>query len=176
MTTPYLGEIRLLAFPRVPTGWFACDGSLVSIAQYEALFTLLGTNYGGDGVNTFGLPDLRGRVPVHQGNGYGLTPRVLGQKAGVENVTLLTNQMPQHNHVLGATTTVAAATAPGTTQLPGALTGDTMYITDLAGASPYAMATNEIGLQGGNLPHDNLMPTLTGSYCIAWQGIYPSQS
>lgn len=176
MSTPFVGEIRLFAFPRVPNGWFACDGRLVSIAEYDVLFALLGTTYGGDGVNTFGLPDLRGRVPVHQGAGNGLTPRVLGELGGTENVTLLSSQIPAHTHTVGATTNVAAATAPGPTQLPGTITGDTMYATDLTGASSFAMAANAVSMQGGNQPHDNLMPTVTLSYCIAWQGVFPAQS
>jgi len=94
MTTPYVGEIRLLSFPRIPTGWFACDGSLKSIADYQTLFMLLGTTYGGDGNQTFGVPDLRGQIPVHQGTGTGLTPRVLGQSTGFENITLTLSEIP----------------------------------------------------------------------------------
>lgn len=176
MTTPFVGEIRLFAFPRVPDGWFACNGDILPISEYSTLYTLLGTTYGGDGVTTFAVPDLRGRVPLHQGTGYGLTPRVMGEISGTENVTLLSSHMPAHSHTVGATTATAAASAPGPTQLPGTLTGDTMYATDLSGASSSAMAQNEVSTQGANQPHDNLMPTLTVSYCIAWQGVFPSQS
>ncbi len=177
MSTPFVGEIRLFGFQRIPTGWFACDGSLKPIAQYDVLFNLLGTTYGGDGVNTFAVPDLRGQVPLHQGTGLGLTPRVIGQAGGTEQVTLLSAQMPVHNHILTATNTAANASTPGPTVLPGALPStDTMYGTDLSGSTTVTLAGNAIGMQGSNQPHDNTMPTLTVSYCIAWAGIFPSQS
>jgi len=176
MSTPYVGEIRLFGFSRTPNGWFACDGSLQSIAEYEILYTLLGTNYGGDGVNTFGLPDLRGQVPMHWGTGPGLSPRVIGQFGGVESVTLLPNQMPAHSHGFAATTLTAGATAPGITVELGALSSDTMYVTDLSGATAAAMSPLSTSPSGGNQPHDNLMPTLTVQYCISWQGVFPQQS
>lgn len=105
MTTPYVGEIRLFAFPRIPTGWFACDGSLKPIANNEVLFTLLGTTYGGDGVNTFAVPDLRGQVPLHMGTGPGLTNRPIGQRSGSESVTLLATQLPSHTHPFNVNST-----------------------------------------------------------------------
>ena len=98
MSAPYIGEIRLFSFPRIPTGWFACDGSLKPIAEYEVLYALLGTTFGGNGINTFGVPDLRGRVPVDMGRGTGLTPRIIGESSGSENVTLLTLNLPSHSH------------------------------------------------------------------------------
>src|SRR5450830_1835958 len=107
MSTPYIGEIRLFAFPRIPNGWLACDGSSVSIADNETLFTLLGTTFGGDGVSTFGVPDLRGQVPVHQGTGPQLTTRVLGQNGGTEQVTLLATQLPQHTHEFNVSSALA---------------------------------------------------------------------
>ncbi|MEG1117467.1 MAG: tail fiber protein, partial [Janthinobacterium sp.] len=112
MSTPYVGEIRLFSFPRIPTGWFACDGSLKPISEYEVLYILLGTTYGGDGVNTFGVPDLRGQVPLHQGTGPGLTPRVMGQKGGSETVTLLQTQLPAHTHVVSALSSLATVNTP----------------------------------------------------------------
>ncbi|RDS81682.1 phage tail protein [Dyella monticola] len=176
MSECYVGEIRLLSFPRVPNGWFACDGSLRPISQYDVLYQLLGTTYGGDGVNTFGLPDLRGRIPLHQGTGIGLSPRVIGQLDGTESVTLNSNQLPLHTHIANATNNNASTKTPGPTVLPGALTTtDTMYATDLAGSSSFTMANTSISAQGGSQPHDNTMPTLTVSYCIAYQGFYPSQ-
>ena len=108
MTTPYVGEIRLFGFSRVPTGWFACDGSLQSIAEYQTLYTLLGTTYGGDGISTFAVPDLRGAVPVHQGTGPGLSPRPLGLFGGTESVTLSTDQIPAHQHTPNATSNSAS--------------------------------------------------------------------
>jgi microcystin-dependent protein len=177
MTTPYVGEIRLFAFSRIPTGWFACDGSLQSIANYQVLYTLLGTNYGGDGVSTFGLPDLRGQLPLHQGTGLGLTPRVLGQVGGNENVTLLSSQMPAHNHNFMATTAAASATSPGATVQPGTLPSDHIYLQNISGTpTADAMVATMIKQSGGSLPHNNIMPTLTLSFCIAWEGIFPSQS
>jgi microcystin-dependent protein len=177
MSTPYVGEIRLFGFSRVPVGWAACNGQLLPINQYQVLFTLLGTTYGGDGVNTFAVPDLQGRVPIHQGQGLGLTNHVLGEMAGTESVTLLTTQMPQHTHTACATSNPANANAPGTTVLPGTLTGtDTMYASDISGAASFALQGNALSAQGGNGAHDNTMPTLTVSYCIAYEGIFPSQS
>jgi microcystin-dependent protein len=175
MTTPYVGEIRLFAFPRIPTGWFACDGSLQSIAEYEVLYTLLGTTFGGDGVNTFGLPDMRGQVPLHMGTGNGLTPRVLGQGGGSENVTLLGNNLPQHTHPVAATSAAASTNTPSATMELGALSSDVMYASDLTGAHGVTLASTSVSATGGNGPHENTMPTLTASFCIAWAGIFPSQ-
>jgi microcystin-dependent protein len=166
----------MFSFPRIPEGWFACDGSLKSIADYQVLYVLLGTTYGGDGTNTFAVPDLRGQVPMHQGTGQSLSPRVMGQFGGSENVNLLTGQMPTHVHQLVATTNAASTAAPSPTVMHGALSGDTTFLTDLAGSTPAQLAPNAITAQGGNQPHNNLMPTLTVSFCIAWTGIYPSPS
>lgn len=176
MSTCYVGEIRLFGFPRIPNGWFACDGSLKPISQYEVLYTLLGTTYGGDGVTTFGLPDLRGQLPMHQGQGPGLTPRVIGEASGSEQVTLLPAQMPTHGHLLMATSSPANATVPGSTVQPGALADDTMYVTDMTGATPLLPAAASVSPSGGTQPHDNLMPTQAVSFCIAWAGIFPSQN
>ena len=178
MSTPYVGEIRLFGFPRIPNGWFACDGSLKPISEYETLFVLLGTTYGGDGVQTFAVPDLRGQLPLHQGNGQGLSPRVIGEASGTESVTLLTAQIPSHSHTLTVTSNAASAGTPGGALLPGALTAgsDTMYATDTTGAASVTLAATAVGQQGNSLPHDNTMPTLTVSYCIAWAGVFPSQN
>ncbi|KRA45204.1 tail fiber protein [Pseudoxanthomonas sp. Root630] len=176
MSQPYVGEIRMFGFSRVPNGWFACDGGLRSIAEYEVLFTLIGTTYGGDGQSTFGVPDLRGRLPIHQGQGPGLSSYVIGQMSGSEQVTLTTNQMPAHTHTLVATTAAATALSPGPTLLPGAVSGDTFYATDITGATPVAMSAQSVSSSGGSQPHENCMPTLTVQYCIAWAGIFPSQA
>jgi microcystin-dependent protein len=176
MSTPYVGEIRMFGFGRVPNGWFSCDGSLQPISEYEVLYTLIGTTYGGDGQSTFALPDLRGRVPIHQGTGQGLSNYVIGQMSGTENVTLLTQQLPSHNHALMATTAAATTGAVGVTVVPATVSGDTMYVTDIAGATGAALALNTVSGAGNTQPHDNLMPTLTVQYCIAWAGIFPSQS
>lgn len=177
MSTPYIGEIRIFGFPRIPTGWQACDGSLLSIAEYETLYTLLGTTYGGDGQNTFAVPDLRGRVPIHWGRGPGTSTYVAGQMSGTESVTLTQQQMPAHNHIMLASASTATDLPPGPTLAPAAVTGgDTMYITDLTGAAPVALAANELHFTGNSVAHDNLMPTLTLSICISLFGIYPQQS
>jgi microcystin-dependent protein len=177
MSTPYVGEIRLFGFSRIPVGWLACDGSQQSISQYDVLYTLLGTTFGGDGVNTFCVPDLRGRIPLHQGTGQGLTTRVMGELDGTETVTLINSQLPAHTHTASVTNNSAGTTTPGPTVVPGALTTtDTMYATDLTGATTFTLATNAVSTQGGSSPHDNTMPTLTASYCIAYAGIFPSQS
>lgn len=174
MSTPYIGEIRLFGFSRTPSGWQPCDGSVLPISQYDALFSLVGTTYGGDGQNTFAVPDLRGQIPLHQGQGTGLTMRTIGERAGVESVTLLTPQMPGHVHGLATTTLAANATAPAGTVELGAISGDTLYATDINVGS---VATGPSTTAAGNTqPHDNLMPTLTVQFCIALDGIYPPQS
>ena len=175
MSTPYVGEIRLFGFSRVPNGWLPCNNSLWSIAQYEVLYSLIGTTYGGDGITTFATPNLSGRVPIHQGTGTGLSPYVMGQAAGTENITLLSMQLPSHTHPYLATTGSANAKSVGTTVELGALTGDTMYATDSVGASAYITSPASTQPTGSTSPHDNTMPTLTVQYCIAWAGIYPTQ-
>ncbi|MGK9143798.1 tail fiber protein [Xanthomonas euvesicatoria] len=175
MGTPFIGEIRLFGFGRTPQGWQACDGSLLQISEYEPLYVLLGTAYGGNGTSTFAVPDLRGRVPVHQGQGPGLSNYVLAQRAGTETVTLTDLQMPAHTHVTQATTAGATATAPSGL-LPAAVSGDTFYLTTTGGATAQAMSGQSTSFAGGNQPHDNVMPTLTVQYCIATTGIFPQQA
>ncbi|KQR09121.1 MULTISPECIES: phage tail protein [Xanthomonas] len=175
MATPFIGEIRMFGFGRTPQDWQACDGSLLPIADYETLFMLIGTTYGGDGQNTFGVPDLRGRLPLHQGQGPGLSNYLLGQVSGTETVTLLGPQLPAHTHTLVATTAAATATAPAGL-LPGAVTGDVFYATNIAGATAVPMDAQSTTFIGGGMPHDNLMPTLTVQYCISTAGIFPQQS
>jgi microcystin-dependent protein len=176
MSEPFVGEIRLFGFGRVPNGWFACDGSLQSIAEYQVLFTLIGTTYGGDGISTFAVPDLRSRVPIHQGTGPGLSNYVIGQASGTESVTLTQQQMPAHGHTLLATTELADATQIGAGVELGALNGDTMYVTDTTDSTFVPMNLAALTTSGGSQPHNNLMPTLTVQFCIAWAGIYPQQN
>ncbi|MDE3080797.1 MAG: phage tail protein [Paracoccaceae bacterium] len=175
---PIIGQILLFAFPRVPTGWAACNGQLLSIAQYDALFSLIGTTYGGDGQSTFALPDLRGRVPVHQGQGNGLSTYVMGQQTGSEQVTLTLASMPSHSHSLQAAT---AAPAQGATGTPGpqvefAVASGASPYTAAPSGSPAMLAGQSVGPAGGNMPHDNMMPTLVMNYCIALYGIFPTPS
>lgn len=177
MSEPYVGEIRLFGFSRLPNGWLPCDGSLQAISVYDVLFNLIGTTYGGDGQVTFAMPDLRGQVPLHWGNGPGLTPRTIGEASGTETVTLIQNQMPAHSHTLFVTSATSTATAIGTgTNLLGTIGGDTMYATDITGLNPIAVAPQSVSPSGGTQPHENTMPTLTVQFCIAWAGIYPQQS
>lgn len=173
MSAPFIGEIRLFGFSRVPSGWQPCDGSLLPISNNDALFALIGTTYGGDGQNTFAMPDLRGRIPLHNGSGPGLTPRTIGTVSGSESVTLTSPQLPGHSHSITATTAGASATTPGPALSLGALPSDTMYLSDTTGATPVAMSARSTSPASGNAPHDNLMPTLTVQYCIALDGNFP---
>jgi microcystin-dependent protein len=175
MSEPFIGEIRMFAFGRIPIGWMACDGSLQSIAQYDVLYSLIGTAFGGDGQNTFGLPDLRGQVPVHQGTGQGLTPRSIGEGGGTETVTLTAAQLPAHTHTFVAQQATAESATPDAAMTLGALPNDTQYLTDVAGAAMYPLQANAITPAGSSGPHDNCMPTLTVSPCIAFEGVFPSQ-
>jgi microcystin-dependent protein len=176
MSQPYIGEIRMFGFGRTPNGWQACNGALLAISEYDALFALIGTTYGGDGQTTFAVPDLRGRLPIHQGTGPGLSNYVIGQMSGTESVTLIQTQMPAHTHTAVATTAASTATTPGTGLLPGTVSGDTFYVNTITGNTAAAMSPQMLTLAGGSQPHENCMPTLTVQYCIATFGIFPSQS
>ncbi|MGY2894898.1 phage tail protein [Deinococcus sp. UYEF24] len=171
MSNPYIGEIRLFAGNFAPANWAFCDGNLLSISDYDTLFNLIGTTYGGDGQNTFALPDLRGRVPLHQGQSGG-SPYVLGQSAGTESVTLSAQQLPVHSHPLTATSGAATSTAPSGQLLATVGSGE-VYISDTPTAS---LSAASVGLSGGSQPHENLMPFLGVNYIISLFGIYPSQS
>ncbi len=171
---PFLGEIALVPYNFAPRGWAFCDGQILSIAQNTALFSLLGTTYGGNGQTTFALPDLRGRVPMHCGGGPGpgLSTYNLGQTGGVENVTLLASQMPAHNHALNANSANGTSDSP-VNALPGK---NASGVPQFSAASNAAMAAGAIGLTGGNQPHENLQPYLGLNYVIALQGIFPSRN
>jgi len=178
---PYVGQITLFAFSRVPTGWFLCDGSLKPISDYQVLFTLIGTTYGGNGTTNFAVPDLRGRVPLHYGQGPGLSMHVIGEIAGTENVTILAANMPPHSHTLTAVNNtpaqVPSVPGPGTTLLFGTGTYSAEpYGSVTTGAAADVMDNSSISYApGSNLPHNNMMPTTICSYCIAWAGIFPQQ-
>ncbi len=174
--TPYLGEIRLFPYNFAPRGWMDCSGQLLSIAMNDALFALVGTTYGGDGITTFALPDLRGRAPIHQGQGPGLTNRVIGERAGTETVMLTNAQVPVHTHPIYASTAAATSTTPGPGLLPAAVSGDTFYVNTLVGNNAAAMSAQATTPVGNSLPHDNTMPSLTARWCIAVEGIFPSQN
>ncbi|MDF7776264.1 tail fiber protein [Sphingomonas sp. AOB5] len=177
MSNPYLGELRPFAGNFAPRFWALCNGQLLSIAQNNALFALLGTTYGGDGITTFALPDLRGRLALSQGQGPGLTNRTLGEQSGTETVTLTIQTMPAHTHVVVASANEAASPVP-TGRVPAApKNGGKFYLPPNVGTQTDApIGTASIGTAGGSQPHENLMPILAINYIIALQGIFPSQN
>jgi len=172
MSEPFVGEIRMFAGNFAPRGWAFCDGQLLAVSQNDALFSLFGTVYGGDGRTTFGLPDLRGRIPLHQGTGPGLSQRRLGSKSGSETETLTTNQLPSHSHDLNAVTTLATSNQPAGRVLAQA-EGLTIYDDENQTAS---FAASMVGNTGGTRSHTNLMPTLCVNFITALFGIYPSRT
>ena len=169
---PYLGEIRIFGGNFAPLGWAFCAGQLLPIAQYDALFSLLGTTYGGDGQTTFGLPDLRGRAPIHAGQGPGLTNRTPGEMGGSEATTLTQAQLPAHTHVPLASPDAGTSTGPTDGVWAASSTGDKQY----AAAPDTAMNPATISATGGNQPHENRQPFLAANFIIALEGIYPPRS
>ena len=175
MSNPYIGEIRLFAGNYAPVNWHLCDGTLLPISGNEALFSLIGTAYGGNGVNNFALPDFRGRVGINQGQGTGLSNYTLGQNGGAVDVTLTSATTPAHTHAL--ITAGSAATSP--TAGPGVTFANTtgqnvMYINNGAsGTTQTSPAATTIGNSGSGLPHENLMPGLSVNYIISLAGIFP---
>lgn len=181
MSECFLGEIRMFAGNYAPKNWSFCDGSLLSISEYDTLFTLLGTTYGGNGTTNFQLPDLRGRMPIGQGNGPGLTPRLLAQFGGTEDVPLTGANLPAHNHPILVSQNAASSLSP---------TGMVPAVPPTVAAHNYAMYTvatpspapTQVDLApmiqnaGGSVPHENVMPGLCVNFIIALLGIYPSQS
>lgn len=166
----YIAQIMFMALNFTPRNWAACDGRIVSIATNTALFALLGTTYGGNGVSTFALPDLRGRVPVGQGIGPGLSPYTLGQTGGAETVTLTLGQMPAHTHALNASTGTPVTADPTNATLP---TGSSRIYAN----APASVAMGiSIGATGGNQPHENMQPYLVLNPVICMFGIFPSRS
>ncbi|HEU5269048.1 MAG TPA: tail fiber protein [Jatrophihabitans sp.] len=166
MSTPYIGEIRIFAGNFAPVGWLLCQGQLLPISQYDVLFNLIGTTYGGDGQNTFALPNLASRIPYHQGSGY-----VLGQMAGVEQVTLTQQQIPVHTHQANASS--AASTQPGPAGNVWADWNSPVY-QSTASAPNTTMSPQSLLPAGGSQPHDNMPPFLCLNFIIATEGIYPS--
>ena len=174
MSDPFVAEIRMFGGNFAPTGWAECNGQLLPISQNTALFSLLGTFYGGDGKSTFGLPNLAGSAPMHQGSGAGLTPRSLGEAAGSDVVTLLQSGFPLHTHNLQAYTV-----DPGDNRVPA----PTMSFAIVPSGVGYSNATtplvqmnvNELTTAGGSLPHNNMQPFLTVLFIIAMQGVFPAR-
>ena len=165
MAQPYVGEIRIFAGNFAPAGWNFCEGQLLPISENETLFNLIGTTYGGDGQSTFALPDLRGRVPIHQGPGF-----ILAETGGVEDVTLTTNQMAAHGHAF-----LAAAATGDQTPANGALAANSVTITPYLNSAPDAnFAAGAVGPTGGTQPHANFQPYLCVNFIISLFGIFPS--
>lgn len=172
MSEPFLGEIKAFAFGFVPRGWLSCDGRSLPIQQYTALFALLGTNFGGNGVTTFNLPDLRGATPAGVGTRPGGSTYDLGEAGGVESVTLTQAEMANHGHAMIADQAPAAIASPGNNYLARPPAGKNLYGPP---ASLVPLNPGTIGVAGGGQPHNNLQPFLAVNYCIATQGIFPSR-
>lgn len=171
MSQPYVGEIRMFGGSFAPAGWAFCNGAIIPISENDTLFNLIGTTYGGDGQETFGLPDLQGRAPMHQGTLSGGGTYLIGQTGGVENVTLTTQQIPIHNHAFIASSENAGDASP-LGDLPGGSTTFDPYVLDAAST---AMAP-AIQPTGGGQPHENMQPYLVVTFIISLYGIYPTQS
>lgn len=171
MSEPFIAEIRIFAGNFAPRGWAFCNGQLLPVSQNTALFSLIGTTYGGDGRTTTALPDLQGRAPMHPGRGPGLTDRRLGQRGGVETVALSEAQMPNHPHQERANDRRARGEAPSATSTFGEA-GETVFGT----GSTVAMASQAVTATGGSQPHNNMQPFLAMNFIIALVGLYPSRS
>lgn len=175
MSEPFVAEIRIFGFNFAPRGWATCDGQLIAIQQNTALFSLLGTTYGGDGKTTFALPNLQAAAPMQPGQGPGLSNRTLGEGGGSPTVTLVSTQMPQHTH------TLQSQGAPGNRSTPvggsfARVQGGTPYIPQSPTPPLVPLAPQAVGPQGNSQPHNNVQPFLTVSFCIALQGVYPPRS
>ena len=172
MSNPYMGEIRMFAGNFPPNGWALCQGQLLPISENDALFVLLGTTYGGDGQETFGLPDLQGRVPIHMGQGPGITQNYqIGEKGGVESVTLTAQQTPIHNHAALCAST--GGNQPDPANSVWANFTDKTFYGDGAANAP--MNAQIVSIVGGSQPHDNMLPYLAINFIISLYGIYPHQ-
>jgi microcystin-dependent protein len=167
MAEPFMGEIRIMSFNFAPQGWAQCNGQFLPINQNQALFSLLGTTYGGNGQTTFALPDLRGRTPIYTGNGH-----TLGEVGGQASHTLTQQEMPQHAHLLNASSTNANTPVPGNDLCAGA---NNAYVNPASG-SLTTLEPASISNVGGSQPHENRQPFLTLNFCIALQGIFPSRN
>jgi len=184
MSNPFLAEIRIFTGNFAPKGWALCDGQLLPISQNTALFSLLGTTYGGDGKSNFALPNLQGSAPMQSGQGPGLSLRDLGESGGEQTVTLLQTQMPAHNHTLSATTTTGTTATSTTNQLALAVAGADKqsagnvvnYYSSNVSQATAGLAPTGLSVTGGSLPHNNLMPYLGLTFIIALQGVFPPRS
>ena len=172
MADPFVAEIRIFPFNFAPRGWAWCDGQLLPLSQNTALFSLLGTTYGGNGASNFALPDLQGRAPMHPGQGPGLSLHDLGETGGSETVSLLESEIPSHSHAINASQSDAYSRIP-VGDLPATGIGIGLYA--LTGSSA-SMSPNTLAPSGGDQPHNNMMPYLTYYFCIAMQGVFPPRT
>ncbi|MBK9257727.1 MAG: phage tail protein [Saprospiraceae bacterium] len=174
---PFIGQIAAFGFNFAPKGWAMCNGQLLAIAQNSALFSLIGTYYGGDGISTFALPDLRGRVAINQGQGPGLSPYSLGQRAGSESVTLNTSQIPAHNHIATLRGNGEDANSgDANNKTLGAASANIYNSNPPENGATLNVNSLQVAPTGGNQPHSNMQPYLVINYCIALQGIFPPRN
>lgn len=179
MDNAFIGQITLFAGNFAPRGWALCQGQLLSISTNTALFSILGTTYGGDGRVTFGLPDLRGRVPVGQGQGPGLSPWVLGDSEGVESVSLIASEMPAHNHNVQVSSGQANSNTANNNYLAvtnGTFAGDPVNVNTYNGTPNAVLGPGSISIAGGSQPHENVQPSLCLNYIICIEGYFPSRN
>lgn len=169
--TPFLGQIMVFGFNFAPTGWFKCEGQLISTTTYSALFSLLGTSFGGTGVTQFGLPDFRGRVAIHAGQGAGLSQYVVGQSSGSEGITLLNSEIPSHTHSLNVSSGIGTTPNPANSYIAQNAEGIGAY----TGTSNLLMNSSSVASAGSGLAHNNIQPVLSLNFCIARQGIFPAR-
>ncbi len=173
MADPFVAEIRIFPFNFAPKGWAWCDGQLLPLSQNTALFSLLGTTYGGNGKSNFALPDLQGRAPMHPGQGPGLSLHDLGETGGSETVTLLESEIPAHSHAVRAAQDPGDVTAPSPNTSLAVSTGGALYVQGSSNPPLASMAPQTLAPAGGDQPHNNLQPYLTFYFCIALQGVFP---
>ena len=174
MADPFIGEIRALPYTYAPRDWAYCNGQLVEISQNTALYSIIGTTYGGDGRVTMGLPNLQGRIPIHSGTGPGIQYVGLGQLGGAPVVTLTASQIPSHVHNITVLLDAERETTPAGNLFPSIIPGNSFYKTGFT--STVEMSTSSIGVSGNSAMHENRQPFLAMSYCIAMDGIYPSRN
>jgi microcystin-dependent protein len=175
MSDPFVAEIRIFAGNFAPTGWALCNGQLMPISQNTALFSLLGTMYGGDGKSTFALPNLQDSVAMGQGQGPGLTDRLIGETGGVSNVNLIPTEMPLHNHLIAGSTENGALKQPSPTEFLARSKSGNLYQSNVS-ANLVNMDPQTLSVSGGSLPHNNMQPFLTLTYIIALQGVFPPRN
>jgi len=172
---PFVAEIRIFPFNFAPKGWAFCDGQILPLSQNTALFSLLGTTYGGDGKSNFALPDLQGRAPMHPGQGPGLSLHDLGETGGSETVSLLESEIPSHSHTVMANAAVGNRTTPAANSI-SRVTGSTPFVPGSPAPPIITMSPNSIAPAGGDQPHNNMQPYLTLNFCIALQGVFPPRT